>query len=118
MIINLPWPPSINRYWRSNRGRVHISKEGRDYRQAALWQAKQEKWGKFKGEVRVHINMFPPDKRRRDPDNVLKCLFDVLEHAGVVENDCLIKTGSWDWKWVLPKTGAVEVIVENRIDRF
>ena len=32
----------------------------------------------------------PPDRRRRDLDNVQKAIFDALEQAGVYENDSQI----------------------------
>jgi Holliday junction resolvase RusA-like endonuclease len=39
--ITLPWPPSVNGYWRKWRGRMVISVEGRKYREAVIkhiWQ--------------------------------------------------------------------------------
>lgn len=39
------------------------------------------------GPVSVVIEAFPPDKRRRDLDNLLKGLFDSLTHAGVWLDD-------------------------------
>jgi len=48
--------------------------------------------GTFKKEDRlsVFIEAFPPDKRKRDLDNVLKSLLDALQHAGVYADDCQI----------------------------
>ena len=42
-------------------------------------------------KVAITIAAFPPDRRRRDLDNILKCLFDSLQHAGVFEDDSQIK---------------------------
>jgi Holliday junction resolvase RusA-like endonuclease len=36
MELQLPFPPSVNQYWRNFRGRTIISKAGRDYR-AEVW---------------------------------------------------------------------------------
>ena len=41
--FDLPYPPSVNHYWRQFRGRMVISKEGRTFRKnvqarAAAWQ--------------------------------------------------------------------------------
>ena len=33
--IVLPWPPSVNAYWRTVQGRTMVSKKGRIYKQAA-----------------------------------------------------------------------------------
>lgn len=38
-------------------------------------------------DVRVTVELFPPDRRKRDLDNCFKCLFDGIESAGVVVND-------------------------------
>ncbi len=36
--ITLPWPPSVNTYWRMFKNRMIISKEGREYRVAVQEQ--------------------------------------------------------------------------------
>jgi len=84
-----PWPPSVNLYWRHNHGRTHISKEGRRYR-ADVWAivASQGTNGlPLRGPVRVEIHAYPPDRRRRDVDNIGKAILDALEFAGVLEDD-------------------------------
>lgn len=87
----LPFPPSMNHYWRNVGGRVLISREGREYRQAIAELAASEGWPKFgQQRVSVHIEAWMPDKRRRDLDNLLKSLLDSLTHAGVWEDDSQI----------------------------
>lgn len=39
------------------------------------------------GRLAIEIKAYPPDKRKRDLDNILKSLLDSLVHAGVVEDD-------------------------------
>ncbi len=86
--MTLPWPPSVNHYWRKCRDRVYISKQGMNYREFVCIAAYHKK-RIFKKEDRLKlvINAHPPDKRRRDLDNVLKSLLDSLQHAGVYEDD-------------------------------
>ena len=36
------------------------------------------------------MDAYPPDRRRRDLDNLLKCTQDSLAHAGVYEDDSQI----------------------------
>jgi len=36
------------------------------------------------------VELFPPDRRKRDVDNILKALLDALTHAGVYEDDSFI----------------------------
>jgi crossover junction endodeoxyribonuclease RusA len=89
--ITLPWPPSVNTYWRNFDGRMIISARGRDYRETVGDQMTLQKMVKhFKGQLKVEIEAFRPDKRRRDLDNLLKATLDGLAHAGVYEDDSQI----------------------------
>ena len=88
--VELPWPPSVNRYYRVFRNRILISRDGRKYRVMAVSRLGGLK-GKLKGELEVEIDLYPPDRRRRDIDNPLKCLLDSMTHAGVYEDDSLIR---------------------------
>ena len=89
--LELPYPPSINHYWRRVGAKTLISKEGRQFRadvEAILFPRRLKP---LTGELIVEVDVYPPDKRRRDIDNVQKSLFDALEYAGVYENDSQIK---------------------------
>jgi crossover junction endodeoxyribonuclease RusA len=89
VILSLPWPPSMNHYWRNFNGRAIISREGREFRKrvmAWLFGWKQPLTGRL--SVRIDVN--PPDNRRRDLDNLLKPMLDALQHAGVYEDDSQI----------------------------
>jgi len=89
--ITLPWPPSVNTYWRNFDGRMIISARGREYRETVGDQMILQKMVKhFKGQLRVEIEAYRPDKRRRDLDNLLKATLDGLAHAGVYEDDSQI----------------------------
>ena len=95
--LDLPWPPSVNTYWRHvvSRGspRVLVSDAGRKYRvavQRAVLAARAVK--QYTGDVRVSIVAYPPDKRARDVDNLLKAVLDAMQAAGVYLNDSQITT--------------------------
>ena len=90
-MMTLPFPPTVNTYWRSVGGRVLISEKGREYRQAVAELAAEQRWPKY-GDSRlsVSIEAWMPDKRRRDLDNLLKSLLDSLTHAGVWDDDSQI----------------------------
>lgn len=90
--IVLGFPPSVNRYWRSVRGRVLISAEGRAYREASLWIARAARLAPFGTEqIRVSIAAYLPDAHRRDADNLFKAPLDALAHAGVYADDSQIR---------------------------
>jgi crossover junction endodeoxyribonuclease RusA len=92
--FNLPYPPTINNYYKKWQNRIVISAQGRAYRQllrATLWQCigKAEKWDgmPMDGDLMVEIIIYPPDKRKRDMDNIKKALFDSLQYAGLFSDD-------------------------------
>ena len=85
MEIELPFPPSVNTYWRRVGARTLISREGRAFRDQALKQCQGAQ--KFTGGVGVRIWAHPPDRRRRDLDNLLKAPLDALQHGGIYEDD-------------------------------
>ena len=86
--ITLPWPPSVNTYWRTFNGRMIISAKGREYRKSVAEQvAEQDSAKQYAGKMRVEIEAWRPDNRRRDLDNLLKAVLDGCTHAGVWEDD-------------------------------
>jgi crossover junction endodeoxyribonuclease RusA len=91
MELTLPWPPSANQYWRAFQGRVIISAQGRAYRKAIIEQVIiQSGVRRFEQDLRIEIEVFPPDRRKRDIDNLLKSLLDSLTHAQVWVDDSQI----------------------------
>ena len=92
MRIVLPWPPSINHYWRNYRGRIVISADGRAYRQTVSYRILEQGIPRDNLNCRlaVRIDAYPPDKRRRDLDNIQKALLDAIVAADVIEDDSLI----------------------------
>ena len=89
--LELPWPPSVNHYYRHVGPRVLISKDGRKYRETVARITRRAANPTFCAPVDVDIGLYPPDNRRRDADNSLKSLLDALTCAGVYEDDSLIQ---------------------------
>lgn len=88
MAIVLPYPPSINSYYATFKGRRILSRKGRQYRldvAAAVGLRKPHS-----GRLSISIRMYPPDRRKRDVDNILKSVLDSLGHAGVYGDDSQI----------------------------
>ena len=113
MIIELPFPPSVNTYWRMFQNRMIISKAGRQYREAALAMLKAQGFQKrLEGKLVVSIEAFRPDNRVRDVDNYLKAPLDALTHAGVYSDDSQI----CDLRiyWADEKGGKIRIYLEER----
>ena len=93
--LNLPWPPSVNHLYRVNpmggKSRLYKVKKAVAYADAVAWQLKQEKTEGFgTGRVEIDSKAHPPDRRRRDLDNIQKAILDSLQGAGVYEDDCQV----------------------------
>ncbi len=77
--LSLPYPPSVNHLWRhvviKGTVRTLLSKEGRKYRVAARAGITGEP---LTGRLAVRVIVYPPDRRRRDLDNVCKACLDAL----------------------------------------
>ena len=84
--LALPYPPSVNHYWRHNRsGNHYISAEGKAFRVDVLKICRL--FDPFVGAVKIKMEVFYPDKRERDPDNLQKALFDALTASGLIKDD-------------------------------
>lgn len=87
--FTLPYPPSVNHYWKPFRGRMVIGKAGREYRTAALLEicAQNVPRESLSGRLKVEMVIYNPDNRRRDLDNIQKALLDALVVSRVIEDD-------------------------------
>jgi len=112
--ITLPYPPSVNHYYVRNRfGGVAVGNEGRRYRTAVqLIAINRGVTMPMAGDLEMNIRMYPPDRIRRDTDNILKCLFDAMEKAGFYENDYCIRKHTVERMDVF-KGGKVEVEIKG-----
>ena len=88
--FELPYPPSVNHYWRRVGARTLISRGGRAFRSAVCTILAAATFKPLVGPLEVDVTVFPPDRRRRDIDNVQKALLDALEHGGAYEDDSQI----------------------------
>ena len=111
-IIKLPYPPSMNTYWRNFRGNTVLSNAGREYKKAVWACVNEQKIPKF-GDKRLEVTMwlYPRSKVVTDLDNRLKAVLDGLEEAGVYSCDgnidiLMIQRGQQR------KGGGIDVMIE------
>lgn len=88
MKATLPWPPSVNHYWAARGNSRYLAPRVRAWHKEA-WAILKAAWRRkpMRGEVAVLLVLHPPDRRRRDLDNLLKAVLDALVHAGVLQDD-------------------------------
>ena len=97
-LSGLPFPPSVNHYWRHVGHRTLISRTGRAYRQQVLYDVQQLGLRAITGPIKLEVIATRPDRRRRDVDNLLKSLLDALDHADVYEDDSQIQDLRITWE--------------------
>lgn len=88
MVINIsiPFPISANAMYR-NVARTLKSERYRKWIVEAAWTIKSQTKSKMAGDYKLTMLVVPPDRRRRDLDNLLKSASDALGEAGVIKND-------------------------------
>ena len=89
--FTLPYPPSVNSYWKRTKRGMMRSKEATAYINAVGWTVKSIlkdlPLGGIEGRLSVEIKIYPPDKRRRDIDNIAKATLDAMQYAGIYQDD-------------------------------
>jgi Holliday junction resolvase RusA-like endonuclease len=110
--FDLPHPPSINHYWRRVGNRVFISRAGRLFRERVCQLLAAQQTHPLAGPLAVEIEIFPPDNRRRDIDNVQKALLDALQHGGAYHDDSQIISLNITKRNVVPE-GRTLVTIEK-----
>lgn len=82
----LPYPVSVNNCWFRSKKGVYLNPKIKIYRHE-VWAIMfvTERFNDKK--IRLEIDVYPPDKRHRDIDNICKVAIDSLQHAGVFNDD-------------------------------
>lgn len=111
--FELPYPPSINHYWRAvttKHGiRFYITPKGNEFRKATKLLAPKLR-NPICDFVKIEMELTPPDKRVRDIDNVLKPVLDALLHARIIDDDYLVS--DLNIKRIEPtKPGKIKIII-------
>lgn len=109
--ITIPFPPSVNTYWGFRGSQRFLTSRAKIFKQAVATEfvrAGFEPLGSAR--LKVEIELYPPDKRIRDIDNVVKSTLDALCQTGIFDDDgqidVLLVTRRSVIKW-----GAAKIIL-------
>ena len=110
-MITMPYPPTVNTYYTVDRGRKILSRKGRAYKKEAIICLYQQCAPKgLEGPYAICISVRPPDKRKRDIDNLIKPLFDSLVEYGAISDDSEV-IDLRIRKFNQIKSGSVEILI-------
>jgi crossover junction endodeoxyribonuclease RusA len=113
IIVVLPYPPSANSMWRHVGKRVLRSAEYEAWRkQCALIIRSETRGHGVAGPYAMTMQVGRPDRRRRDIDNLVKPVGDVLVLAGAVDDDCDCQ--KIEASWSADVTGVRVLIMETK----
>ncbi len=114
VVLHLPWPPSVNNYYKSGRhGQRYVSLRVQEYRAAVLESIAEQAPGLcLEDRLFVEVYLFAPTKRQYDVDNHMKGLLDALTHSGLWEDDRLVDQ-LHIYRGVIVKGGSVRVEISE-----
>jgi crossover junction endodeoxyribonuclease RusA len=88
MILAIPYPPTGNHATKHAGGRHYTTEAVKRYRmEVATLAMAQDAAKTLTGPLKVLVEVYPPDNRRRDLDNVFKSAGDAITKAGVWQDD-------------------------------
>lgn len=118
LTIQMPYPPTVNTYWRTavikNHAVTYISENGKAYKKAVA-TLKFKRFKLWTCNVALDILIDAPDERVRDLDNLPKCLFDSL--TGILwKDDHQVKDFRIRWSGNVSKKGVILKIDKHMLD--
>ncbi|UYV13769.1 MAG: RusA family crossover junction endodeoxyribonuclease [Phycisphaera sp.] len=96
----LRWPPTVNHYYvNTGRGSKALSANVVAFRAHVQGAVLEQEPGfePLEGPLNFRAALWPPDRRRRDMDNLWKGTWDALKHARVIEDDQQFKRKAVLW---------------------
>jgi crossover junction endodeoxyribonuclease RusA len=115
--LELPEPPSTNRYWRVGRGRTYLSPEAQGYKAAVLLRATKAGYrlgGLFPfpaGKPIIVTLEWYRSRRSGDLDNRAKVALDALNRVLWADDDQIVELHLY--RHDRPKNGALLITVED-----
>ena len=90
--FNLPYPISIsvNNIWKRSKQGMYLNHRAKKYRDEVYYLTRNIETFDQK-DLEIELKMYPPDKRTRDIDNILKSIFDAIQYAKIINSDYQIR---------------------------
>jgi crossover junction endodeoxyribonuclease RusA len=88
--ITIPYPPSVNTYWGFRGHRRFLTPKANQFKSAVAHIVSDKQINFGNQRLEISITLYPPDRRVRDIDNVVKSTFDALVQAGAFVDDSCI----------------------------
>ncbi len=95
--LTLPYPPSTNSIWERTRKGMRKSDAYCDWLRVAGYMINVQTPDKLLGPYKLSIQAMRPDRRKRDIDNIIKPISDLLQSTGVIEDDCYCEMVTARW---------------------
>lgn len=112
--LMLSYPPSVNTYWGFHGHRRFLTKKAQEFKSSVSNAFLQTKSVGFdKADLSITVRLYPPDRRVRDIDNVLKPLLDALVSAGIFNDDSQVSLLIVSRETVI-KGGACQLYIQEK----
>ena len=111
--ITIPFPPSVNTYWGFKGSRRYLTARAKTFKDMVnniFIHSGFEPLGDAR--LKITIKLYPPDRRIRDIDNVVKSTLDALCQCGIFTDDGQIDVLHVSREKVI-KWGAAVVSIEK-----
>jgi crossover junction endodeoxyribonuclease RusA len=110
--LTIPFPPSVNTYWGFKGSQRFLTSRAKVFKSAVAAEFMRSGHEGFDdARLAVTIKLYPPDRRVRDIDNVVKSTLDALCQAGVFADDGQIDMLHVTREQVI-KFGAAEIFIQ------
>jgi crossover junction endodeoxyribonuclease RusA len=91
LLLNLPFPPSVNTYWGFQGSHRFLTNKAKEFKTNCLKSFLASNHQGFgASRLKVCVELYAPDRRKRDIDNHVKSLLDALCQAGAFDDDSQI----------------------------
>lgn len=97
VVLHLPYPTSVNNLYRRTARGVYKSPAYGTWFRAAGTMLDAQHPGKVSGPYHLTVALCRPDRKRRDLDNTVKSISDLLVHHRVVDDDSEAVTVLLQW---------------------